>query len=132
MASERQIEANRNNARRSTGPKTGQGKARSSRNALRHGLSRPDAHDGAVYEASRRVLLDQLAQESPSIEPTDIASAQLELARVRAVRHALLAAYLAAPDATLAKRLWGLARYERAAFARQKRMMRGRRGAKPS
>jgi hypothetical protein len=40
MASERQFEANRKNAKRSTGPKTRAGKARSSRNALRHGLAR--------------------------------------------------------------------------------------------
>jgi hypothetical protein len=39
MASERQIAANRQNAKRSRGPKTEHGKARSSRNALRHGFS---------------------------------------------------------------------------------------------
>jgi hypothetical protein len=39
MTSIRQIEANRRNAIRSTGPKTEDGKHRSRRNALRHGLS---------------------------------------------------------------------------------------------
>jgi hypothetical protein len=39
MSSKRKIEANRRNARRSTGPKTAEGKSASSRNALRHGLS---------------------------------------------------------------------------------------------
>ncbi len=38
MATQRQIEANRRNARRSTGPKSLEGKRRSSQNALRHGL----------------------------------------------------------------------------------------------
>ena len=38
MATQAQIEANRKNARRSTGPKTARGKARSSSNAMRHGL----------------------------------------------------------------------------------------------
>ena len=39
MTSIRQIEANRRNAIRSTGPKTDDGKDRSRRNAIRHGLS---------------------------------------------------------------------------------------------
>jgi hypothetical protein len=39
MATERQIESNRRNAARSTGPKTEAGKARSRANATRHGLA---------------------------------------------------------------------------------------------
>src|SRR5258708_17687363 len=38
MASQRQIEANRRNAQNSTGPRTEAGKARSKRNAIKHGL----------------------------------------------------------------------------------------------
>ena len=39
MASERQIAANRLNAKHSSGPKTDKGKARSSQNAITHGLT---------------------------------------------------------------------------------------------
>src|ERR1700737_1801333 len=38
MATEAQTEANRENSQRSTGPKSADGKARSSRNAILHGL----------------------------------------------------------------------------------------------
>ena len=59
MTSIRQIEANRRNAIRSTGPKTEDGKIRSRRNAIRHGLSAEtvieiaeDLEDYRGFEAS--------------------------------------------------------------------------------
>jgi hypothetical protein len=46
MTSFRQIEANRRNAIRSTGPRTEEGKQQSRRNALRHGLTAETVIDG--------------------------------------------------------------------------------------
>jgi hypothetical protein len=56
MATARQIAANRRNAQRSTGPRTAAGKSTSSRNALRHGLSRPQEMN-AVTEAEINQLI---------------------------------------------------------------------------
>jgi hypothetical protein len=42
MASDRQTRANQDNSKKSTGPRTPQGKQRSSRNALKHGLTARD------------------------------------------------------------------------------------------
>ena len=42
VVSEKQRRANRQNAKKSTGPKTAAGKARASRNALKHGLLAKD------------------------------------------------------------------------------------------
>jgi hypothetical protein len=59
MTSFRQVEANRRNALRSTGPKTEQGKRQSRRNAVRHGLTAEtvvatleDVEDYRAFEAA--------------------------------------------------------------------------------
>ena len=55
MSTEEQINANRQNAQKSTGPKTDEGKAVVSKNAIKHGLFAAEAvitgEDPAVYEA---------------------------------------------------------------------------------
>jgi len=63
MATEKQIAANRQNALSSTGPRTGDGKRRSRRNALRHGLTAETVidvlEDAKAYKAlQRRIYAD--------------------------------------------------------------------------
>src|SRR6516164_3919707 len=69
MTSYRQIEANRRNASKSTGPRTEAGKQQSRRNSLRHGLtaetiirSLEDAEDYSAFEAA--VIADYNAQSA--------------------------------------------------------------------
>jgi hypothetical protein len=92
MASVRQLAANRANARRSTGPRSARGKARSSVNALRHGLAVSVFADPAlgaeVDSLARRIVgpdtnLLHLAR--------GIAEAQVDLRRVRQIRSQLIA-----------------------------------------
>jgi hypothetical protein len=66
VATEKQIAANRANAKRSTGPKTVTGKLVSSRNAYRHGLSCPLPLDPAMSEkvdAIARALIGEGTSE---------------------------------------------------------------------
>jgi hypothetical protein len=62
MASIKQIEANRTNALSGTGPRTAEGKARSSRNALTHGLTAQEivipGEDVAAYRSFEQQLID--------------------------------------------------------------------------
>ena len=66
MASERQIAANRRNAQKSTGPTSGSGKKRSSKNAYRHGLSLPMCHVGSqLKDLSRQFAGDAIGRKDP-------------------------------------------------------------------
>jgi hypothetical protein len=64
MATETQVQANRLNAQKSTGPRTPEGKEKASQNALKHGLFAREAvirgEDEDEFEMHREMLLDQL------------------------------------------------------------------------
>ena len=93
MASERQIAANRRNARKSTGPRSGAGRKRASRNAYRHGLTLSISSTAAFAKQ-----LDRLARKIAGDTEDEIvleraravAQAELELARARRAKIALI------------------------------------------
>jgi hypothetical protein len=93
MASERQIAANRRNARKSAGPRSGAGKKRASRNAYRHGLTL-NITSTAVFAKQLDKLVREIAGDTEDAMLLEraraIAQAELDLARVRRVKVALI------------------------------------------
>jgi hypothetical protein len=80
MATDAQIAANRRNARRSTGPRTPEGKARSSRNHLIHGLLAKGLIEGespdellAIHEDFRAQFDPQTLAENALVERAALA-----------------------------------------------------------
>ena len=129
MASEKQIAANRANALKSTGPRTAAGRATSSRNAYRHGLSRPMAPDSELVESLARTLAGETAgEDQPEVAREDqleaaraLAAAQLELKRIREAKVAATPTGLEQmldPEALTG--LCALGRYERLALSLRK------------
>ena len=109
MNTSRRIEANRANARGSTGPRTNAGKTRTSRNARRHGLNVPVDRDSAlsieVEELTRRLVGD-VADAGLAAQAYAFAEAAIDLARVERVRLELTRRFLAlsVPDACVEDR----------------------------
>src|SRR5947208_16928920 len=72
MISEKQMEANRRNALKSTGPKTEEGKDNSRMNALRHGLTAEQAvlphEDTRDYDQIRAGMLESYDPADPAGE----------------------------------------------------------------
>jgi len=131
MASDKQITANRRNARKSTGPKTATGRAASSRNAFRHGLTLPLIDDpNSMKEA--HLLAEVIAIDQPgrqqNQEALEVALAYLAIRRVRSIRNQMLNELMAAltegGELTNIKHLSGLERYERRARQKYKRTSR--------
>ena len=117
--------ANLRNAQRSTGPRTAAGKSTSSRNALRHGLSRPQEMNAAT-EADIHQLTNEIVGHCVNNYrlryATEAATALLDLIRIRKVRTEMLVAMnlaKATPDEL--QRLLALHRYESRARTRRRR-----------
>jgi hypothetical protein len=132
MSSTAKLEANRANARKSTGPRTEQGKRESARNAVKHGLTARHL----VLSIEEQSDFDQLrsdliAEHQPAgtqefLLVTQIADAFWRLQRIRSIETATIERQLdvesADPEQTLAsawerefKQLELLRRYEAAA-----------------
>ena len=94
MTGSRSLAANRRNARRSTGPRTAEGKLTAARNALRHGLSVPVFAD-PMLEQDIAELAERLADGSidPQVRElaVRVAAAQVDVQRVRHARYTLIA-----------------------------------------
>ena len=98
MKSDRKIKANRANARMSTGPETRHGRARSAKNAFRHGLSLTVQSDQALCEEVQALAL-QIAGRDASAHnqmlARQVAEAQIDLRRIRYARRQFLSEALA-------------------------------------
>jgi hypothetical protein len=138
MTSTRRIEANRRNAKASTGPRTMRGKRRAAQNALCHGLSLPILEDPPL-SAEAENLARGLAGEGATPEILEqarrVAAAQIDLVRIRQARYDLLARNGPAPSSSSASpessnklvpppsilaELIAIDRYEQRALSRRK------------
>jgi hypothetical protein len=139
MTTERQIRANRENARLSTGPRTVEGKAQSSRSPFRHGLSIPVLAGSGRFseevENLARGMVDGYSSPTLLESARRVAEAEVDLRRIRQVRSELLstiaggwssgsadytARRFASKPSTLVQTLQRLDRYERRALSRRK------------
>jgi tetratricopeptide (TPR) repeat protein len=138
MASASKIAANRRNAQKSTGPRSIAGKARSRRNAFRHGLAIPvtrDIFNADLIERLARQLIDEAATPDEQEHAQLAAEAEAEILRARQAKVDLLnraAQNLADPDLRIPDEIMAFAfaakfedlsafeRYERRALSKRK------------
>src|SRR5580658_7416549 len=93
MATERQIAANRRNARKSTGPRSGAGKKRASRSSYRHGLSAriaPGTGRAKRIEQLARQIAGDAADVLSLERARSAAQAEFDLADARQAKVALI------------------------------------------
>jgi hypothetical protein len=136
MPSDRKIGANRENAKKSTGPRSEEGRRTSRRNAFRHGLAIDVAFDPYFHrdiEAMAKAIVAACGRQSTVAFARQLAEAEVDLLRIRDVRTALFNAHYEKLDVQphdyteLDGNLAKLERYERRAFSRRKRALRLRR-----
>lgn len=127
MATEKQISANRANAKRSTGPKTAAGRAKSSRNAYRHGLSGDVPLENSVVWARMNFFAEALlAGKEPTEEnmlaAAELAEAQAKILTIRGLRLDMLRKIQpSCGDLPDFSRMFSLDRYERLAHTKRRR-----------
>jgi hypothetical protein len=98
MTTAKQIAANRHNARRSSGPRSGEGKRRSGQNAYRHGLSAGgNAHVECIKDIE--ALASKIAGNSTDVVVLEcartFAQTEFDLARIRRLKVALVSRVMA-------------------------------------
>ncbi len=116
MTTDRQRAANRGNAKRSTGPRTPEGKAIVSRNALKHGLLSQkvvlDDEDRAAFDEVRDGLLSALAPEGEleQLLADRVVASAWRLGRATQIEKALLASDVSRYEGSLSQVLDGFTR----------------------
>jgi hypothetical protein len=131
MPSDRQIAANRSNAKKSTGPRSKAGRELTRQNARRHGLAVGIEKDPAFQDDIEK-LAKIISGGTPFVSENarEVARAQLDLSRIRQIRAILFNTFYFTSTAprdgltTLGKNLIRLERYERRASSRCKRALR--------
>jgi hypothetical protein len=134
MTTARQKSANRENAKRSTGPKSASGKWRSSSNARRHGLSTSVFADPLLAKEVQelaRDIADSCKAAGLEKLAVDAAAAELDIQRIRLARSRLIAqsdSRLAAACVETYRRqlteLCALDRYQTRAMSRRRTALR--------
>jgi hypothetical protein len=136
VVSGKKLRANRENAKRSTGPRTIEGKSRASRNAVRHGL-----FSAALRDARRPDRVAQIANKLCDGDPfpyryeaaLEVAEAQVLLDRIRAARAHMITTTKVRSKGTRQRplnfraglpNLPALDQYEQRAYARRRRALR--------
>jgi hypothetical protein len=133
MTSFRKIEANKNNASRSTGPRTPGGKLRSSQNARQHGLA-TRIEDDPEARGGIECLTAMLAEGTDDFERIEqsrmLAERHFNLRRIRAARFDVFSTISDLENASLndferaLRAMASISRYERRALSKNKLALR--------